>query len=153
MYRFLVVVLLFIPLHALGSWSGFAHVTPTTESKYGLTVELKEVAKNLFRVKLEAVGYDSKRAWLITSPRSLSSKEQMLRFEIWDRKKSPLLKRLLKPKIVKNKYFYDIRLYRDTLSSSYIYIDFPRPVRDGGYYYSIDLPSYLSQYQGLKNEN
>ncbi len=29
------------------------------------------------------------------------------------------------------------------MARSYVYIDFPRPVNDGGYYYSVDLAYYL----------
>ena len=35
---------------------------------------------------------------------------------------------------------------------AYIYIDYPRPVDDGGYYYSIDLAHYLKDNPRRKSE-
>ena len=36
-------------------------------------------------------------------------------------------------------------LDKDLAMKSYVYIDFPKPVLDGGYYYSIDLKTYIQK--------
>lgn len=41
-----------------------------------------------------------------------------------------------------------VQLSRELASRAYIYIDYPSPVMDGGYYFSIDIPSYLRRLKG-----
>ena len=39
--------------------------------------------------------------------------------------------------------FVEVILSANLMSRSYIYIDHPHPLFDGGFYYTIDLPEYL----------
>lgn len=152
----LTLVFLFLTLQAQAVWSEFAHVTPDTQEKYKLDVSITPIvgSENRFLIRLEAVGYDHKLAWLIVSSETLSVKDQELRDYIWSAAK-PEKEILIKTKLMPTgvggfpssdqgeKRFYEVELDSQFISRAYIYIDFPSQVFDGGYYYSVDLGSFL----------
>lgn len=151
---FVVLILLLASSQVWASWSDFAHVTPETQQKYKLDVEISPLAnrKNIFQVKFNSVGSKHKQAWLIVAAISLSKEEQKLRDYVWQ--STPLiseisLKALLKPVSDKNSIssYYEVELTVELLKRAYIYIDFPFMVADGGYYYSIDLATFLAEYE------
>ena len=92
-------------------------------------------------IKFDAIEYPDKHAWLILSSRKLSKNEQNLRYYIWEGTGAPA-NMVLKSKINPATNDYEVKLTNQIIHSAYIYIDFPRPVNDGGYYYSIDLWRY-----------
>lgn len=153
----LTLVLVVVQAHA--AWSAFAHVTPETEKKYQLAVDITPIQneKDGFRIKFPAVGYDHKQAWLIVTSDKLTEKEQELRNYIWESIKPPkriLVKAKLSPRETAalssrrdEPRHYEVELSAEMIERAYIYIDFPSMVLDGGYYYSIDLPAYLARYK------
>ena len=161
------IIALFLLLAAdpvRASWSDFAHVTPETQDKYKIDVNFSPVAnrENIYRVNFNAVGSKHKQAWLIIAAAPLSREEQKLRGYIW-RSRPPkteiFLKTLIKP--VESKPTsseekpspnYEVELSSEMIKRSYIYIDFPFMVADGGYYYSIDLGTYLAEYEKHTNQ-
>jgi len=156
--KIILFFLLAITGFCYASWSAFAHVTPETEKKYEFSVKLTPVKnkKNTYRVKLNAIGYDEKHAWLITAPKEVSPEKQDFRNFIWypkSVKKEKLKKTELYPKGKKDNLYYEIEISSNKIYSSYIYIDFPSQVCDGGYYYSIDLKSYLLKFKNNNNNN
>ncbi len=158
MKNIIILVLLLITSQAQAAWSDFAYVIPETENKYKLDIEFSPVENraNTYRIKFKAVGYSHKQAWLIVTADSLSKKEQELRNFIWQAippSKVILIKALLNP--VNNKLsskdelslYYEVELSSTILKKAYIYIDFPSVVFDGGYYYTIDLSAFLTEYE------
>ena len=47
--------------------------------------------------------------------------------------------------------YVEVVLSDDAMKRSYLYVDFPQNVDDGGYYYSIDLAYYLPGPAGRKS--
>lgn len=157
MKKMIAIVLLLISSQSQARWSRFAHVTPENESKYGLEVKLTPVdgQKSKFSIKVKAVADDAKNAWLIVASEALSKEGQELRYYIWQSKKTEkdiLVKAMLMPtkgagesSARRRPKYYEVELDSKLMGRSYIYIDFPSPVTDGGYYCSIDLGSYLKK--------
>lgn len=163
-YVITIIALLLMANQIHAAWSRFAHVTPETENKFNITVSLLPLDETnnefLVLVRLNAIEVD-KQAWLIITYDGLSENEQQFRDVIWNSEKPEkkiLLRTKLMPKGVSSFLsedndlkFYEVVLDAKHLKHSYIYIDFPWRVLDGGYFYSIDLPAYLKKYQ--KNDD
>ncbi|PCK04827.1 MAG: hypothetical protein COA42_18785 [Alteromonadaceae bacterium] len=140
--------------YAQASWSKFALVTPESETVFGLKVLMSPIENKpgTYTIKLKAVGYNHKHAWLIISQKKLSPSEQQLREYIWQGSKTKqdiLVKAKLMPTGIGGlaekeevEKFYVVELDSKLIERSYIYIDFPSLVFDGGYYYSIALGAY-----------
>jgi hypothetical protein len=145
------------------SWSEFADVNSLNESKYGIKVEVaaRKNQQHIYRIKAPMVG-GHKRCWLIVCKKKLAPKQQNFRNYIWtgeSKKSDVLLKAQLTPEkgtdvqfsLHKDLFappkesYIEFTLHKDLVSRSYVYIDFPRLVFDGGYYYAIDLASYLKK--------
>ena len=151
--KYIVLLTLFLTTGEVqASWSRFAHVTPETQKEYKLDIEFSPIAnrENIYRVRFNAISSKHKQAWLIIAADPLTKEEQKLRNYIWKTispEKHILVKALLK--LVKNNNsppYYEVELNSEILKRSYIYIDFPFRVADGGYYYSIDLSSFLEKH-------
>lgn len=159
MKTLIALILVLVAVQAHAAWSAFAHVTPETEKQYELVVDMTPIQneKGSFRIKFSAVGYDHKQAWLIIASDKLTEKEQELRGYIWESIKPPkqiLVKAKLSPHGIgalsskrDKPIYYEVELSSEMIERAYIYIDFPSMVLDGGYYYSIDLPTYLARYK------
>lgn len=151
------VISLFITNYSFASWSQYAYVTPETETKYKLNVHVEPAnSKNAaYLIRLEAVAFPSKQAWLIVTPKPLSPSEQDQRSRFWGDKLNtenvdsivPLrptgIPIFPQSNEIKSEKFYEVVIPADQMDRTYIYIDFPTPVDDGGYFYSIDLGAYL----------
>jgi hypothetical protein len=102
-----------------------------------------------------------KKVWLILCKQSLRSARQNFRSTIWEAIEND--KEIVKINQLKSgqislsetgsqQYAYvEVVLSRDEMKRSYIYIDYPSEVHDGGYYYSIDLAYYLKGPLGKKS--
>lgn len=155
MKRLLSLFLLTLSSNSYSSWSEFAHVTPETEGKYKLDISVeKSSSGEVFKVTVPAVSYDSKNAWLIITDKPLTSEQQKLRQTIWGMSKKPvsfIVKSQLKVQTVnshkkrgKEEKYYYLELSKKIMETAYIYIDFGSLVMDGGYYYSVDLTTYIN---------
>lgn len=157
MKHLITLIAILAAVQARAAWSAFAHVTPETEERYGLVVYVTQIEKDSFRIRLPAVGYDHKRAWLIIASDRLTEREQALRSYIWQSTKPPrpiLVKAKLSPRQSSasspkqgEPRYYEVELSSEMIKRAYIYIDFPSVVLDGGYFYSIDLPAYLARHK------
>ena len=70
-------------------WSSFAHITPDTEADFKLKISLSPVKNHVgkYSIKLKAVEYNSKLAWLVITKKPLSLSGQKLREHIWSNTK------------------------------------------------------------------
>jgi hypothetical protein len=153
MKKIFILLISVFPISAFAVFSAFEVVKPGTEHEKTLDVKVTHT-KNMESciVQLLPFGYDQKQAWLVVASRPLSEKEQELRRYIWGESPMPasieLIVKLSPTKFapVDRKNAKDSR-YVVTLKSelaprSYVYIDFPQIVLDGGYYYSLPLGVY-----------
>ena len=142
---------------AIASWSAFAVVTPESQSRYDVKIESDVSDSGTCTIKFDAIQYPYEHAWLILTSRKLSKTEQELRYFIWEHTNAPpglILKSKISPAIDRTKFmdhenindgYYEITLTNRTDHHAYVYIDYPRPIDDGGYYYSIDLGAYCGR--------
>ncbi len=159
MKHIVIIILFLLTGKTYAVWSAFAHVTPETEQKYEIKVSLTPVEgqKGKFVIQFNAVASDYKHAWLVHSSEKLSEKEQNLRSYMWGFTK-PTKDILIQAKLLPantgrpfheegKPIFYKVVLDSKFIKNSYIYIDFPEQVHDGGYYYSIDLGAYFTKHE------
>lgn len=136
---------------ALAVFSEFVHITPETRDDYGLEVCVSSDAKDingvLIRVRIPRDGH--KVAWLITSTSHLDPEKQKFRNHIWKdpdgnspSSDSPIVKISLLGHSDSDPENVHIEIPRSEMSNSYVYVDFPYAVFDGGYFYSVDLDAF-----------
>ena len=157
----LIVITLFtIPAYAV--WSGFAALSkeasfhPTTAKPQIEVRSAVENERNICTVKIyPKAEYPSKQAWLVFAKKHLSIDEQKkLRGFIWGNTKKPeFLALFTKLAVLQNNPYsqknpennlYEVSLDYSIAEQVYVFIDYPGPVLDGGYYYSIDINSYCA---------
>lgn len=153
-----ILIFSLLPISAFAIFSAFAVVKPGSEHDKILDIKTTHT-KNLESCTINFLpfGYDYKHAWLVIASKPLTEKEQELRGYIWGNspkpasieliaKLSPLKHEQLNEKDG-NDSRYVVTLTSELASRSYVYIDFPGMVFDGGYYYSIPLGDYCSYSQ------
>lgn len=137
---------------ARGQFSAFAHVTRANQEDYTVNVRILpvDVQGKQYRVVVSGV-HDEQCAHLIVSKRPLSPGEQDFRPFFWreGRRREdvlPVLPLSMRPEL-KSRGAQYLECVMDAArfagSYIYIYIDYPHFVCDGGYYYSIDLATFL----------
>ena len=151
-------ILIFLTISLFSSitvaeWSSPALVTKHNQNNFKINVSSTIHANDLTcTVKLPAIEYPHKQAWLIVMASPVEINNIEFRDFIWGLVEEPndlILKTKLniietqpKVKIVKAETYYEVVLTKELAKTAYIYIDFPSVTFDGGYYYSIDLSSY-----------
>ncbi|AFT67245.1 hypothetical protein [Cycloclasticus sp. P1] len=87
---FVFLLLLSASSYVYAFWSSYAYVSSVTESEFDLTVSVVHVDDNkeLYRVRLKAVAYPYKKAWVITTPQSIPPDEQNQRARFWGKELS-----------------------------------------------------------------
>lgn len=153
MKNIFILLISVFPISAIAVFSAFEVIKPGSEHEKTLDVKVAHT-KNTESciVQFLPYGYDQKQAWLVVSTKPLSENEQELRRYIWGESPMPASIELiakLSPTTVEpgnevsaKESRYVVTLKSELASRSYIYIDFPQMVFDGGYYYSIPLGSY-----------
>ena len=142
---FLIIAVLFSSV-AFGAWAGFAHVTPDTREKYGMPVCVSSIPgqPGLARVVFPLNKDSWVHAWLIITEQYFPPRKQNFREYIWSRSKDESRIQLrAKLHRMDDRDFAEVVISRATMSRAYIYIDYPREVYDGGWYYSIDLSTFV----------
>lgn len=148
MKHMVALVMFVMCAQATAAWSGFAHVTPDTEAEYSIEVLVEQDTgrEDMFRIRLNAIEGGYKNAWLVVAEERLSAAEQERRRYTWvgvPHGKGVMIKAPLYPVGDSNERYYEVELSAEVIRKAYVYIDYPVPVLDGGYYYSIDLPAYM----------
>ena len=93
-----------------------------------------------------------KHAWLIEGTKQLQPNDLEFREYIWSgkdennhvksKRKIEVIEGELVPDQNQSKLYLEVSILKDKINRSYVYLDFPNVVFDGGFYYTIDLPSY-----------
>ncbi|MHC4117725.1 MAG: hypothetical protein ACYSWO_09490 [Planctomycetota bacterium] len=147
----------------------FINVNSVNESKYGIKVQVapRQNQQHLYQVKAPMVG-EHMHCWLIVSKKKLRPKQRCFRDYIWygaSERSDILLKARLVPtkeadlpptphkdlllptrkREAGKEVYIQFTVHKDLVSQSYVYIDFPNFVLDGGGHYAIDLASYLNR--------
>ena len=160
--RFILLIILLFTTPAYAVWSGFAALSKETSIHSATTkpqievLSTSDIQNKICSVKIyPKAEYPSKQAWLVVAKKQLSIDEQKkLRNVIWGYAKKPeFLALITKLAVLQNNPYpqknQEINLYEVSLDYSmaeqvYVFIDYPGPVLDGGYYYSIDINSYCT---------
>lgn len=151
----LVLTFLLVASAVSADFSQFVSISPNNENKYQEVRPVITRQENLVTVR---VPYRDgpKKYWLIVSDKPLRNGEQEFRDFIWKGAGTRTDIILLVPlgPSVQRKQGGDIRdenseiqliLPYQLAQRAYIYHDFPMLVFDGGFYYTIDIPSYVKQ--------
>jgi len=154
-------------LHAnivLAAFSAFVVITPENEAKHPFLIQAQPVENqpDLTRIRVIGSVAGNKKVWLIVCKQRLLPGGQNFRTTIWEGRENnndivniTQLKpgQITLPETGSQQYAYvEVVLSNDEMQRSYLYIDYPREVYDGGYYYSIDLAYYLEGPQGKKSQ-
>ena len=148
---------------ALAVFSALVVITPANEISHPFSIETHPVqnGKDLMRVTVTGSLKGGQTAWLIVCKQSRQPDQQNFRAAIWNHgpENDEIISiRQLHPTqphaaATGEQRQADITavLTSAEMKRSYIYIDYPREVRDGGYYYSVDLAYYLPGDSGKKS--
>ena len=136
-------------------FSQFVSVSPNNENKYQ---EVRPAVTRNGDVVTVSIPYRDgpKKYWLIISAKPLRNGEQEFRDFIWKGTSArtdivlfaslaPSLQRTLSGDTRDERSEIRLVLPYKLAQRAYIYHDFPVAVFDGGFYYTVDIPSYLKQ--------
>lgn len=155
MNRVLLTFVLLLPVTAFAVWSAFAHVTPDTREEYDMPVCVASMpnAPDLVRIRFPLADDRHKNAWLIITKTYLPAEQQEFRRYLWADSHIPELELVSEVSNLRSTIGRDagidepelaeIQIARELMSRAYVYIDFPHATFDGGYYYSIDLSTFV----------
>ena len=140
---------------AQAAFSQFVVITPQNEKEHGIQVGISPAGDGNGKYILTVpVVTGFKQTWFVLSRDRLDGPKQNLREYIWSsgREGDPGIVVLTSlhqddehsAKADANMGYAEILLDKEIIDRSYVFIDFPASVFDGGFYYSIDLGSYLA---------
>lgn len=147
---------------AFAASSAFVVITPENEAEHPFSIEVNAVADHEQRSRVRIIGpvNGSQHTWLIICKKYLSPSRQNFRGFFWYRDRHKEIERATRlypdqirlPESGDKTYEHvEVELSHEHMRRAYIYIDYPFEVRDGGYYYSIDLAYYLEGSLGKKS--
>ncbi|HSS65457.1 MAG TPA: hypothetical protein VLS27_13560 [Gammaproteobacteria bacterium] len=147
---------------AIAASSRFVVITPENEAQHPFLVQIDAVAHGGGRSRVRVAGPvgGDQRAWLVVCRKYVGSSRQRFREVLWFSAENGDIERLVRllpqqaapPESGAQRYSYvETELSREHMRRAYINIDYPRPVDDGGAYYSIDLAFYLEGSAGRKS--
>ncbi len=159
----IAILLLIFATAAMAAFSSFVVITPENEAEHRFLVQVQAVADSPDRSRVRVVGavVEHLRVWLVICRTPVHADEQHFRYVFWFDARNENIERYTQlfpeqttlPESGDQLYSYvEAELSHEQMRRAYIYIDHPRPVDDGGYYYSIDLAYYLEGDLGKKSE-
>ena len=158
-----MVILLLLANIAFASFSSFVVISPVNEQKYPFMIQVRPAESQKDHTYIRIIGpVDGyQKVWLIVCKRPLQPARQNFRSAIWEgmeQNTEIVSKTRLEPKKITlpetggQQYVYvEATLSNEEMQRSYLYIDYPAAVDDGGFYYSIDLAYYLEGPSGKKS--
>ncbi len=152
----LVSLLAYLPVReARGAFSAFARITPETENKHNIHVQILPVEGQDDKCKIMTPKTDGfQKCYLIVCKGRVLPERQDFRSYLWsehrDRTDILWVAPLLPFGSYENVHLpymvapipSEVILDKSLMTRSYIHIDYPTPVLDGGYYYCVDLSTY-----------
>jgi hypothetical protein len=148
--RIALLSFLFIASPAYSAFRGFVSISPATESKHLNFTPVITIQDSFIEVKLPYVDNGSKKYWLVIADKPLNSIEQDFnRIKLLNARTDISLLTQLSPAFDNatkdQKQEIRLKLSHELARRAYIYFDFFNLVADGGYYYTIDIPSYIQK--------
>ena len=128
-----------------GSFSKFVDITPATQQEHDINVSVTYESNNLYVINFT---WESslKQCWLITfKPNEVPKTQRNFRNFIWDETANKQSIEEIKKLSGNQDGFIKIQIPEATVNRSFIIIDFPYAVFDGGFFYTIDLPEFLKE--------
>lgn len=127
-------LVLMVP-QASAAWSAFASVNRDNESEYDIRVDVSsdEYQRYHYHITVPMVG-EQKQCWLILTKSSLTAAQQEFRDYIWASPSGRTDILLVTPLTPSPSHDVQFTIHQEFLAQSYVYIDFPQLVFDGGYY-------------------
>lgn len=163
--RIVIVLMLLISAQpAIAASSGFVVITPKNDADHLFRVEVRPEATQPDRTRIRVTWPldKKKRAWLVVCDKSLLEDEQNFRTIVWgvnhELECAIGIRQFSKrhttlPESGSVRYAYvELTLPDDRMTHSYLYIDFPQTIDDGGPRYAVDLGYYLDGPLGKKSE-
>ncbi|MBU0506265.1 MAG: hypothetical protein ABII18_10760 [bacterium] len=136
---FLFLILL-LPFSTKAGFAKLEHITKDNMAKHEINIKVTAVDENSFKYTIKAPMVDDETpAWLIECKTPLKPEEQDFRNYIWlgKRDQNDIIK---KTRVNPNKeHILEFTLTKEQALITYLYIDYARPLLDGGYYYTINL--------------
>jgi hypothetical protein len=147
---------------AMAIFSELVVITPQNETEHPFDIQVVAIENRPgdHRIRVAGPVDDDQKTWLIRCQRSLLPEKQNFRQAIWqggtgNRDVVQIMR--LTPQYPADKagmekqVYVEVVLSDDVMKRSYLYVDFPQNVDDGGYHYSIDLAYYLPGPAGKKS--
>ncbi len=152
--KLILILLLSFASAAFASFSALVVITPENEARHSFSVQVNGVAGLGERSRVRVIGDvgGGQRVWLIICKTPVDSSRQQFRDVLWSHAENHDIERYIQlfPEQTtesesgeRSNPYVEVELSNEQMRRAYIYIDYPRPVDDGGYYYSIDLAYYL----------
>ena len=139
----LIGALMLVASAASAAFSQFVHVTPENQDEYGFGVC---VDWNYLDMELVEVMISGERplrgGWLITTHEYVDPAGQQFRQYIWGETADSPIESITDLQHDEEAGVTRVLLPREMFSRTYLYFDFPEPVFDGGFFFSIDLSTY-----------
>lgn len=164
LFRFASVIMLLLTNSVFAAFSAFVIITPENEANHPFLIQAQPMENQPNHTRIRVIGpvAGHKKVWLIVCKQSLLPTSQNFRTTIWEGRNNEdeiVNINQLNPGVItlpetgSQEYAYvEVILSSDEMQSSYLYIDYPHQVFDGGYYYSIDLAYYLEDPSGKKSQ-
>jgi hypothetical protein len=125
---------------ALAGFAKHEIITKNTMAKHGINVMVTAINENNLKYTIKAPMVDNETpAWLITCKAPVTEKDQDFRNYIWigKRDQNDIIKKI---RLIPNdKKVLEFTLAKQNAQQTYLYIDYAKPLLDGGYYYTINL--------------
>jgi len=142
------LILLLVTFPAFGIFSEFVSISPANEKSHQ---DMRPTIKSKDDAVAVSIPYieGKQKYWLIVSDKMLPTQKQNFREVIWSGNfvnSGIVLIAPLGYHFQEKKPAIQIVLPRALAMHSYIYYDYPKSIYDGGFYYTIDIPSYLQKH-------
>jgi hypothetical protein len=142
-YTTLVIFVLSSAQLCFGRFSKFINITPPTQQEHNITVSISPEKNESYTVSFLWKN-SSKHCWLIVFKEGDAPKTQRnFRDFIWNKNLDMKSVEKIEPLLGNTDGVIELKLAKEAINRSFIIIDFPQIVFDGGFFYTIDLPEFF----------
>jgi len=153
MKKIIVFLVLIFSSSLMAVFSAFETINPETAEKHNFVVKISEYKEKSELYKINIRKYaGNKQFWVLETNRRLRPGEMNFREYIWygrdewgrvESHKQLKMRTVENPDFEKSYTDVEITIPKDKIRKYYIYMDFAHEVMDGGYYYTVDLLSFI----------